>query len=134
MDSNSPPKGVAAGFHVSTASLDAVQQKLAEVRDHFQGKVDTLKSLESQLGDAFFGGNEGETGAFQRSYQAFGHEWVRQINRILTLDQRFVNLINEHSEAVRNAATMYAKADEDARLKMQSILDDTMQIGVRRES
>lgn len=124
MDSNLHNQGAAAGFQVDPISLEEMRQKLIEVRDYFQGKTDTLAGLEASLDDPFFGGYEGETGAFQRSYQAFGHEWIRQFKRMLVLEQRFVNLINEQGEAVKKAGVMYAQADDAARLTLQSILRD----------
>lgn len=124
MDSSAQDNGAAAGFQANTISMEQMRQKLIEVHDHFQGKVDRLKGLETGLHGAFFGGHEGETGAFQRNYQVFGREWVKQFNRMLVLDQQFVNLINEHSEAVKQAIKLYADSDEAARSRLQAILGE----------
>lgn len=123
MDSGSHAESSTAGFQADTLSMEQMRQKLVEVHDYFQGKVDRLKGLESSLGSTFFGGHEGETGAFQRSYQSFGREWVRQFNRMLVLDQRFVDLINEHAEAVKQAIKLYDESDAAARSQLQAILD-----------
>ncbi|UJW29166.1 hypothetical protein L3Q67_28505 [Saccharothrix sp. AJ9571] len=54
----------------------------------------------------------------------FGTEWLRQLQRVLVLEQRFVNLIGAHAEAVKNASAMYAHADVNARKALQSILEE----------
>jgi hypothetical protein len=123
MGSGSHDGSAAAGFRADTTSMEQMRQKLVEVRDYFQGRVDRLKGLEGSLESPFFGGHEGETGAFQRSYQSFGREWVKQFTRMLVLDQRFVDLITEHGEAVKQATKLYADSDDSARSQLQAILD-----------
>jgi hypothetical protein len=123
MDANPHDEGAAAGFTADAPSMEEMRQTLLGVRDHFQAKVDRLGNLKLALEDTFFGGHEGETGAFQRAYQSFGREWVKQFDAMLTLDQRFVDLINEHGEAVKQAIELYAESDEVARSQLRDILD-----------
>ncbi|MFB9684587.1 hypothetical protein [Amycolatopsis plumensis] len=122
MDPGPHDEGTAAGFRADLISMEQMRQKLVEVRDHFQAKVDRLGGLESSLQATFFGGHAGETGAFQASYQAFGREWVKDFHRMLALDQLFVGLIDEHGEAVKQAIKLYADSDESARSQLHDIL------------
>jgi hypothetical protein len=122
MDSGSHDEGAAAGFTADLISMEQMRQRLVEVRDYFQAEVDRRGGLAGTLHDTFFGGHAGETGALQQSYQSFGREWVKDLNRMLALDQRFVDLINEHGEAVKQAIKLYADYDDAARSQLQDIL------------
>lgn len=124
MDAQSQDEGAAAGFKADPISMEQMRQTLVEVSGYFQAKVDRLGSLGTNLQPTFFGGYEGETGKFQQAYQSFGREWSKQFGRMLALDQSFVNLINEHAEAVKQAIKMYGDADEAARVRLESILDN----------
>lgn len=121
---NVPGEDGAGGFNVNTASLDEAHQKLIAVTEHFQGKADTLAYMETGLQDPFFRGHEGETGAFKRNYEVFGHEWIKQLKRLIALEQRFVNLIAAHGQAIKNAAAVYEETDDAVRSSLQKILDD----------
>jgi hypothetical protein len=124
MNSDVPGEGVLSGFRVDTVSLEEMRQKLVEVRDYFQCKVDTLGGLELALGSTFRGGHEGETGAFKAAYERFGATWLGQFEKMLALDQAFVNLINEQGEAVKSAITMYDETEKSARATLEAILRD----------
>lgn len=124
-DSVEPDKSdeyTGGGFTADVVSMEEARQKLLEVKAYFQAKTDRLAALPGALDDAFFRGNAGETGQFQRSYQAFGREWCDQFSRMLVLERRFVDLINEHGEALKQAIKMYSEADDAARTKLESIL------------
>jgi hypothetical protein len=123
MDSQAQDEGARLGFTADTLTMEEMRQKLLEVSGYFQAKVDRLRGLEPSLKDTFFGGNEGETGKFQQAYQSFGREWGKQFGRMIALDQSFVNLINEHAEAVKQAIKLYDDADNAARVRLESILD-----------
>lgn len=115
---------VRGGFKADPITMEEMRKKLIEVRDYFQQQVRTKQDLKTGLDRSFYDGHAGETGAFQRRYQEFGHTWTGYFEKMLILDQRFVDLINEHGEMVRQAAALYAQADETARLTLQRILDD----------
>lgn len=110
------------GYHVHIDSMAELRAKLAEIKNHFQGQVNNLNPLEGQLQDTFFGGGKGETGAFQRAYQAFGTEWLRTLGLMISVDQEFVDLIDQTGEAVHKAMGSYRDAEDFATAKLDQIL------------
>ncbi|MFJ1766772.1 hypothetical protein ACIOD2_41035 [Amycolatopsis sp. NPDC088138] len=123
MDTHAQKESAAAGFKADTYTMEQMRQKLVEVSAYFQAEVDRMSGFGTSLGTTFYGGHQGETGQFQQAYQSFGHEWNTQFGRMLALDQTFVNLINEHAEAVRQAIRLYDDADNAARERLEAILD-----------
>ncbi|WP_414942344.1 hypothetical protein [Amycolatopsis sp. cmx-11-51] len=122
MDPDTSDEHTRGGFTADVVSMEEARQKLLEVKAYFQAKTDRLAALPGALDDAFFRGHAGETGQYQRSYQAFGREWDNQFSRMLVLEQRFVDLINEHGAALKQAIAMYSEADDAARTTLESIL------------
>jgi hypothetical protein len=115
--------GVGGGFKADPVLLEEARKRVTAAHDYFQGKLDIKKGLSAVLADSF-SGNFGETGAFQRRYQRFGEAWTAELAKMIQLDELFVSMINEHADALRQASAMYAQADENARLTLQTILDD----------